>query len=86
MLAHLAFYYKLELGVLRALAVLLSLLSTWFNVTLGAHFPLLPPGTVFVCLRVCCGLQGFYSKTLRRSNRRCIRRLAKAGATLLLVR
>lgn len=35
-LANLAYHYKLDLPVLRALAHLLSLLSTWFNVTLGA--------------------------------------------------
>lgn len=38
MLANLAFYYKLDLTVLRALQHLLALLSSWFNVTLGAHF------------------------------------------------
>ena len=65
MLANLAFYYKLELGVLRALAVLLSLLSTWFNVTLGAHFPLVPPGAVSVCLRVLLWYAGFQQQDLR---------------------
>ena len=37
MLANLAFHYKLDLTVLRALQHLLALLSSWFNVTLGAH-------------------------------------------------
>jgi hypothetical protein len=36
-LANLAFHYKLDLTVLRALQHLLALLSSWFNVTLGAH-------------------------------------------------
>jgi hypothetical protein len=35
-LANLAFHYKLDLTVLRALQHLLALLSSWFNVTLGA--------------------------------------------------
>lgn len=36
-LANLAFHYKLDLTVLRALQHLLALLSSWFNVTLGAQ-------------------------------------------------
>ena len=36
-LANLAFHYKLDLTVLRALQHLLALLSSWFNVTLGAR-------------------------------------------------
>lgn len=41
-LANLAFYYMLDLRVLRALAHLLKHLCTWFNVTLGAPPPSAP--------------------------------------------